>query len=348
MKVATQISQKLRWIADFVTRHSEALGYALTVLVPLLLRNRRRPVIFARYTGMGDIICSIPAVRQLREKHPGATFIYNCHQSFAETPRIFGVADRVTSIKAIGLVGHWYGFLLAGFYDFAHGDDMPDGGCREPMVAEFCRQFNLTILEEHPEFPINQEARRKALEILDQRNLDAEGLVLIHPGPSWPVREWPNERWAQLVEKLRGHGFTNIGQLGVSRYLNFGKVEVPVIPGATSLVDAFSIEECIAVIAQARLFVGIDSGLLHIAAGTRTPSVGIFGMTLPEYRFSKRFREPFVVNRVPCAGCEHRKPRLHWVTGCPNGIKCMQTLEASGVVKECVALLARDLETANK
>ncbi len=111
------------------------------------------------------------------------------------------------------------------------------------------------------------------------------------------------------------------------------------MPGAVSLLDAFTVEECIAAIAQAKLFVGIDSGLLHIAAATRTPAVGVFGMTRPEFRFSKNYRRDFVVARVECAGCEHRKPRLHWVTGCPHDIRCMKTLPVEQVLRACAAKL---------
>jgi ADP-heptose:LPS heptosyltransferase len=318
-----------------LSRHAAALGYVLRVLLPLILRTGKRPVIFSRFTGMGDIICTIPAARELRKRHPGRFFIYNCHSSFAPVPKLAGVADLVTSLEPIGLVGHWYQFLTAGFYHFAHGDDSPDSGCHEPMVTEFLRQFNLPLSEEHPEMPVTAVGQKRALEIFAQKNLAANDLILIHPGPSWPVREWPRENWAQLVAALRARGFTNIAQLGVGRYLNFGKVEVPVIPGTVSLLDAFTIEECVAAIASAKLFIGIDSGLLHIAAATRTPSVGIFGMTLPEYRFSKNFRQDFVVNRIECAGCEHRKPRLHWITGCPYDIKCMKTLGVSEVLRAC-------------
>ena len=275
------------------------------------------------------------------KRHPGATFIYNCHADFAPVPRLAGVAHRVTSLKHIGPVGHWYQFLLGGFYHFAHGDDMPDGGCTESMVTEFCRQFGLPPQEEHPELQAGAPARERALSILREKGLQPDDLVLIHPGPSWPVREWAPENWAQLVEQLRQQGINNIGQLGVGRYLNFGKVEVPLIPGAKSLLDAFTIEECLAAVAQAKLFIGIDSGLLHIAASARTPSVGIFGMTLPEYRFSQEFRRDFVVNRIECAGCEHRKPRLHWITGCPHDIECMKSLEVDRVFQACLRKLMK-------
>jgi ADP-heptose:LPS heptosyltransferase len=297
---------------------------------------------FSRYSGLGDIICTIPAAQQLMLRHVGATFLYNCHSASAPIPRLAGVADRLTSVNAIGLVGYWYRFLFEGFYHFAHGDDLSANGCQDTMVAEFCRQFHLPIVQEHPELPVVPSAEERALQVLRQRNLNPSALVLIHPGPTWPVREWPLENWTRLVEKLRQHGLENIGQLGVARHLDFGNLDVPVIPGATSLLDAFDIEECIAVIAQARLFIGIDSGLLHIAAATRTPSVGIFGITLPEYRFSRQFREHFVVNRVPCVGCEHRRPRLHWRTGCPYEIRCMKTLPVETVFLACSAIFEAD------
>jgi len=322
-----------------LARHAAALAYVLRVILPVILRTGRRPVIFSRQSGMGDILCTIPAVRELKQRHPGAPFIYNCHHSFADVPRLAGLAERVTTLAPIGLVGHWYAFLLGGFYHFAHGDDLPDSGCQEPMVAEFCRQFSLPVLEEHPELSVGAAARQQALAVLQGKNLDLDSLILIHPGPSWPVREWPANNWARLVAELRQRGFTGIGQLGVSRHLNFGAVEVPVVPGAVSLLDDFSLEECFAVIARAKLFIGIDSGLLHIAACVRTPSVGIFGMTLPEHRFSKDFRQGFVTHRVECAGCEHRKPRLHWITGCPHDIKCMKTLGMDEVLRACLAKL---------
>jgi len=326
-------------IAEPLSRHAAALSYVLRVILPVILKTGRRPVIFSRGTGLGDIVCTLPAVQELRKRHPGATFIYNCHRDFAEIPRLAGVADRITSLLPIGVVGHWYQFLLAGFYHFAHGDDRPDSGCQELMVVEFLRQFNLPVTEEHPLLPVTSAGLEKARAVFAEKKLNPAALVLIHPGPSWPVREWPREHWTRLVAELRARGHTSIGQLGVGRYMNFGKVEVPPVPGAVSLLDAFTVEECIAAIASAKLFIGIDSGLLHIAAATRTPAVGIFGMTRPEYRFSKNFRKIFVATGVECAGCEHRKPRLHWVTGCPHDIQCMKQISVEEVLRACLAKL---------
>lgn len=335
----TAAKKENSWLAALLLRHAAALGYVLRVVLPMILKTGRRPVIFSRHTGMGDIICTIPAARELMKRHLGATFIYNCHADFAAVPKLAGIADRVTKLEPIGLVGYWYGFLLAGFYHFAHGDDTPGQTSKEPMVAEFCRQFNLPVTEEHPQLAVSAAAQEKVKSLLTQKNLDAASLILIHPGPSWPVKEWPRENWTRLVAALRERGFTKIAQLGVGRYMNFGQVAVETIPGTVSLVDALSVEECIATVAQAKLFIGIDSGLLHIAAATRTPAVGLWGSTAPQFFYADDVRKNFVVSTVECAGCYHRLPRLHWVTGCPHDIKCMKTLDMDEVLRACLAKL---------
>jgi ADP-heptose:LPS heptosyltransferase len=325
-----------------LSRHAAALGYVFGVILPLILKTGRRPVIFSRHSGMGDIICSIPAARELMKRHPGATFIYNCHHDFAAVPRLAGIADRITSLDPIGLIGHWYRFLLAGFYGFGYGVDTPGKVSQEPIVTEYLRKFDLPLSDEHPHLAAGPEAREKAGMLLARKNLDASSLVLIHPGPSWPIKEWPRQNWELLVAELRQRGFTNIAQLGVGRYMTFGKVAVELIPGAVSLVDELSLEECVATIARAKLFIGIDSGLLHIAAATRTPIVGLWGSTLPQFFYSESLRKNFLVSTVECAGCYHRLPPLHWFTGCPYDIRCMKQIGVEEVLQACLSGLSAD------
>jgi ADP-heptose:LPS heptosyltransferase len=343
LNVSANAQNKSR-LFTLLSRHAAALGYVFRVVLPVILRTGRRPVIFSRSTGMGDIICTLPAVKLLRERHPGAFFIYNCHRDFEEVPRLAGVADRVTTLALIGPVGHWYRFLLGGFYHFAHGDDTPGKVAAEPMVAEFCRQFNLPVTDEHPRLAASPAAREKVRTLLAQKKLDPAALVLLHPGPSWTVKEWPRENWAQLVAALREHGFTSIAQLGVGRYMTFGRIPVATIPGAVSLVDELSIDDCLAVMAQAKLFIGIDSGLLHLATTTRTPAVGLWGSTSPQFFYAAAFRADFLVAQVECGGCEHQKPRWHWFTGCPYDIRCMKAIPAPEVLPVCLNALAKSLK----
>ncbi len=227
-------------------------------------------------------------------------------------PRLGGVANQVTSLKDAGPIGHWYGFLLEGFYQFAHGDDTPGKVAEEPMVKEFCQQFGLNLTEEHPRLAAGKSAQEKVRRLITGKNLDPDALVLIHTGPSWTVKEYCRRTWVQLVNQLRDAGWQSIAQMGGS-YQQFNNVAAKAakesLPGTISLINAFSVEECVAAIAQAKLFIGIDSGLLHIAAATRTQAVGIFGSTSPQFLYGEMFRRDFVVTEVACAGCFHRQPR---------------------------------------
>jgi hypothetical protein len=56
--------------ASLLARHWQALVFVCTVIVPLILRTRRRPVIFSRWSGMGDIICNSPVAIELKKHHP--------------------------------------------------------------------------------------------------------------------------------------------------------------------------------------------------------------------------------------------------------------------------------------
>ena len=326
-------------IAGLLARHAAALGYVFRNVLPVILRTGRRPVIFSRFTGMGDIICTVGPARELMQRHPGATFIYNCHADFAPVPILAGIAQRGTTFKFIGVVGRRYRWFLGGFYHFAHGDDTPGLVAQETMLVEFCRQFGLNVVETHPQISVSPVAEEKVSKLLAEKKLAVEKLILIHPGPSWTVKEWPREHWTQLVSSLHAQGYTSIAQLGVGRYMNFGQVAVDTIPGVVSLVDLLSIEDCFALIGRAKLFVGIDSGLLHIAACTRTPSVAVWGPTSPQFFYADAVRKNFVVSDVACQGCYHRLPRLHWVTGCPHDIQCMKTLPVEKVLRACLGQL---------
>jgi ADP-heptose:LPS heptosyltransferase len=320
-------------------RQAQAFWYAATVILPIILRTRSRPVLFAKYSGIGDIICTFPAVLELKKRHPGAVCIYNCHQDFACLPRLAGVTNRVTSLPSIGLVGYWYRFLLAGFYLLTSDDDRSGVVPTEVYIKDFGHPFGLTLTDAHPQLHHVAAVTNQVKSLLGKNNIAAGPLILIHTGPSWPVREWPHEYWAALVTELRRHGFESIIQIGSSNHLALGTVAGDSIPGVFSLVDQLTLEESAALIAQGSLFIGIDSGLLHIAAAAGTPAVGIWGPTSPQFRFSKANRRSFVVSTAECQGCHHRNPRLHWISGCPFDIRCMKTISVAEVLSACLTRL---------
>jgi heptosyltransferase-1 len=103
--------------------------------------------------------------------------------------------------------------------------------------------------------------------------------VIINPGAGWGSKQWPAERYGEAARELSLCGLTPI--------INFGPgerelaLEVQAASGGVSHPISCSISELIALTGRARLFVGGDTGPLHLAAALRVPVVAIFGPTDP-------------------------------------------------------------------
>ena len=330
---------------SLIQRHFAAAWFVLTAIVPVILRTGRRPVIFSRFAGLGDIICTFPAALELKKRHPQAVFIYNCAAGFACLPAMGGVTDRVTSCPQIGLVGYWYRALLAGYYNFGSDDDNPHADQKELCLTSYARRQGVTVRGEHPPLQINPADLARVKSRLGK--ISAGPLILIHPGPTWPVKQWPDAAWAALVRELKARGFENIFQLGagVKNYANLGAAEAGTVPGAISLVGELSLAESLALISAADLLVGIDSGLLHAAVSFRVPAVGIWGATSPKFLFAESESRAFVVSTVECQGCHHRVPRLHWGKNCPHNIRCMQAISTEEVLAACLGNLKPEIKS---
>ncbi len=113
---------------------------------------------------------------------------------------------------------------------------------------------------------------------------------------------------------------------------------------AARIVDAegWSLEELRAAVDRAALFIGGDSGPLHIAATSRVPIVGLYGPTLPER--SAPWRSPRLLTvsvdagALPCRPCDQRV----CVTA---DFRCLSGIPASHVLREAERLLAEQMTT---
>jgi ADP-heptose:LPS heptosyltransferase len=333
----------MKKLTAWLCRHIEAFWYALTIVLPIILRTGRRPVIFSKYSGIGDIICTLPAVLKLKQRHQGVTFLYNCHVDYACLPPMAGITKAVTSFPYAGFLRHWYGWLFLAFYEFPCADEKPDDFCRQYVVQEYAEAHGVSVEDAHPRLRIAADIQSRVNSVLRAAAKTACGpAILIYCGPTWPVRAWPAESWKALVSELQDHGYSNIFLIGVDHHLSATSTSrLFEIPGVVSLINRFSLEETAAAIAASNLFVAVDSGMLHFAAALQIPSVGIFGSTSPRLRLPPEDTRHCVVSTAACQGCHHRIPRIHWETGCPHDVKCMKMISVAEVRKACLRLLDR-------
>lgn len=112
--------------------------------------------------------------------------------------------------------------------------------------------------------------------------LRAEGIdegmpfALFHPAAAFETKQWAAANFARVAEELTARGFRIVAVAAPFEEQTIRALR----ENASARVAAFtslSLPEVTALAARARLFVGNDSGIAHIASAVRTPSVVIFG-----------------------------------------------------------------------
>jgi heptosyltransferase I len=89
------------------------------------------------------------------------------------------------------------------------------------------------------------------------------------------AKRWPNESWVDLGKALANHGYQLIFPWGSAAERKASELIASQIPGAT-VPRAISIEEAYALIGNAALTIGVDTGLTHLAAVLGKPTVELY------------------------------------------------------------------------
>jgi heptosyltransferase-1 len=142
-------------------------------------------------------------------------------------------------------------------------------------VAEAVAQRKLAV--PRVELPRDAEAERSMEQRLAETGI--HGFAILNPGAGWGAKRWPAERYGRVARQLK--------ELGVGAILNYGPGEEDLAREAEAASEGAaramkcSISELIALTRRARLFVGGDTGPMHLAAALQVPVVAIFGPTDP-------------------------------------------------------------------
>lgn len=109
-------------------------------------------------------------------------------------------------------------------------------------------------------------------------------IIALGPTANWDGKVWPAPRFAALVQRLRAEALPGArvavfgGPGGRERAM--AAPLLAALPDATDLCGTLTLAEATACIARCSVYVGNDSGLMHLAAATGTPTVGLCGATM--------------------------------------------------------------------
>ncbi|MFQ5716255.1 MAG: lipopolysaccharide heptosyltransferase II [Nitrospinales bacterium] len=182
---------------------------------------------------------------------------------------------------------------------------------------------------------ICNDADRSVGEEFSRMKIRAQDFVVaIHPGGSKAPRTWHVERFGILCQKLIKEYKAKILLLGSESDAGIIEQIMQFCPPNTvfSLRD-MDLKQSAAAIKKSKLFIGNDSGMMHLASITGTPLVGIFGPGHPATTgpFIESRKQAIVTKSYPCSPCKQKffkecKPSIH------NKPYCIEDISVKDVI----------------
>ena len=201
-----------------------------------------------------------------------------------------------------------------------------------PLNIEACEPARDAV-----EMPADAHAAAHIERVLADAGIEpCHTFILLHVSAGNPFRRWPAESFAALVADLARRDPARRFMLtsgpsdadAARAIVELTKARL----GARSLAVShgqFEVAQLRALAARAAVYIGGDSGPLHIAATTRTPIVALFGPTLPERSMPWRdplwFAEAVDAGPLPCRPCHQR-------TCQPGDFRCLTSIAPERVV----------------
>ena len=270
------------------------------------IRTHAPRFLLLRGGAIGDFIATLPVLQALRAQWPEAVIEIWGYPHVAELAVAAGLAQSVVSleraemarffvpepqftdaqvaaVRSFDLIFNYLhdpvgqvrsNLLLAGAKQVLSGSPIVKRGHAVPFLLEPLQALALYDVDLVPtlEWPADRRAAgRERLQALGLRGRP----VAVHPGSGSPAKNWPAERFVEIVRRLRAAGreaVATFGEADAAEAAVFARElpDLPALAGLTLLELAGALAECGA-------FLGNDSGIAHLAAAVGLPTTALFG-----------------------------------------------------------------------
>ncbi len=253
-------------------------------------------ILFVTATRIGDAVLSTSLLRAMLAAYPGARYTVAAGPVAAPLFAAMPGLEQLIPVKKRRYAGHWFslyrtvagrrwdlvvdlrGSALAYLLRARHRRVMAKGDPSEHRVRQLARLFAL----DPPPSPLLWAA--PADEAAARRLIAPGGPVLgVGPTANWRGKQWRAARFAELTTRLTAVG----GPFAGARVAVFAapherdlaaRVLAAVPPDRLiDLTEVQSLSTVTALLEQVTLFIGNDTGLMHMAAAVGTPTLGLFG-----------------------------------------------------------------------
>ena len=269
---------------------------------------------------VGDIVMALPAIQALRAHQPEAHLIGMARPEHVELAQRISALDevvpapprkgsdrfqawweavrhlRAAKLQATLLLAPSFEAALSGWLAripvrIGHDTDQRTWLLSEPVAARAGRHRSDGFLDLVAKLgaqpvsgplPLTLQASEQAFadRVFAQFGLEPDARpIFVNPAAAKTPRAWSSDRFCQLAERIVDR-HSDVDVL-VHHHPPF--IVEPAWPGRPSirLVEGASLVELAAVVERCGLYVGNDSGPMHLAAGLGVPTVGIYGSSSP-------------------------------------------------------------------
>lgn len=251
------------------------------------------------------------------------------------------------------------GLLKSGALAFMSGAPLrlgfPRQMCREPLSAvftnmhgpvtapdmhvvdqlvELLQPIGVATMERHFSIPVTEADEHFAMRVWRELGLRADvPIVMLYPGAAWETKRWGELNFARLSDALRRRFHVNTllawgpgEELLIQRVVRAAAYTPAIAPATTLLQLAALMKRC-------QVFVGGDTGPLHLAAAMQTPTVALFGPSNPRRNGPYGARHVVLHRKLPCSNC-YQRTCDHW--------ECLPGIDVDLVVDAVGGLLKKD------
>jgi ADP-heptose:LPS heptosyltransferase len=350
------------------------------VRAPLADPAVRRVALVRLRVGLGDLLCSYPALRRLRAARPDLRItLVTWPETAPVVARMGDAVDELLPFPGVDGIPErapdptgWAPFVAAAAerrFDLAlqvYGDRPAANRVTTALGARLIGGFAPTGWESpaatralHLRYPLHLHEAERHLRLfehlglppggppemtfavtaddeaehaatLDRHRLAPGRYVVLHPGASAPTRRWPVAGYAAVGDALAADGLAVV-LTGVPGERAIGTaVGAAMRAPAVDLTGATGLGGLAALLRDATVLVGNDTGTAHLAAAVGGRSVTVFLAGDPARWAHGGPRHRAVAADVPCAPCPHLQ--------CPIDFRC-----ADSVRPEDVLAAAREL-----
>lgn len=261
---------------------------------------RTGKILVIRGGAIGDFILTLPVLAALRRQFPGVHLEVLGYPHIVQLALVGGLVDRVQSIEARA---------LAGFF--------ARGGTLEPDLADYFSEFDLIISylydpdaifqtnvarcsvaqfitgPHRPDEAQGIHASRVYLQPLERLAIfDADpvprlaldprpsplNLLALHPGSGSEKKNWPEQKWAELLQHLlTATAFRLLLVGGEAESERLQRLAAALPPTRVVVAQSIPLPELARRLQNCLAFVGHDSGISHLAAALGLPALILWG-----------------------------------------------------------------------